>query len=186
MTNLLHLIDLGLPAIDAPYDLALERGPWDDAAPADVAPAPLPFVPVGPVLATPAVDAALVASVLERHELAVHLALVKAEAVGDLDGVAWHKGRTRALRRAQDHLARAAHERRALATQLLSGAWVVIGSQGTRYRLTRDGVALSCDCAHGRRVAAGEATAGFCWHAELLPAIEEAQDEQAAAYGVAA
>lgn len=184
--NLDTLIDMGMPAIDPSYDLALEHGPWDDAAPAAAPLAPLPFVPVGPVLTTPAVEASVVAAIMERHELAVHLALVKAEGLGDVEGVAWHKGRTRALRRAQDYLSRAAHERRTLATQLLGGAWVVIGSQGDRYRLVRDGVALRCDCPHGRRVAAGEATAGFCWHAELVPAIEEAQDEQASAYGVAA
>jgi hypothetical protein len=64
-----------------------------------------------------------------------------------------------------------------LACQLLDGSWLITGSKGDRYRVTRDGMALTCDCPHGTRQGAGEAAAGMCWHLPLISAIEEALDE---------
>jgi hypothetical protein len=147
---------------------------------------PLPFTPVGPILTTPALAGSLVAAVLERREGEARQALVKAEGLGDLEGVAWLKSLTRALRRTQDYLARATHAGSALAMQLPAGAWVIVGSQGARYRVERSGMHLSCDCPHGSRVEAGEAAAGTCWHKCLVEGIEEAQDERDGLFGQAA
>ena len=180
MTQLLSLADAGAFAPDvARFDPA-------GLVPVELAPTPLPFVPVGPILTTPALAGSLVAAVMERREGEARRALVKAEGLGDLEGVTWLKGLTRALVRAQDYLSRAMHAGSVLAAQTYGGAWVVIGSKGARYRVERHGMELLCDCPHGLREQAGQAAAGRCWHRVTVEAIEEAQDERDGIFGQAA
>lgn len=173
-------------AADGGFDADLARFDPAGLAPVELAPAALPFVPVGPILCTPALASSLVAAVLERREGEARRALVKAEGLGDSEGAAWLKSLAGALRRTQGHLAKATHAGSALAMQLPGGAWVIVGSAGARYRVERRGMHLSCDCPHGARVEAGEAAAGTCYHKTLVEGIEEAQDERDGIFGQAA
>lgn len=184
MTQLLTLADRGAFVADlARFDPA-------GLIPADAPRQEVASLAVGPILCSPAVSAADVeASLVRAQELAqaeiARLNGLLAEAPRDelAASLAFARSRVRALGRALDYLSRAAKKGAMLAAQTPSGAWMVVGSKGDRYRLDRQGLMLVCGCEHGEKLRRGEAAAGQCWHLEIIFGIEEAQDER---YGLAA
>lgn len=131
------------------------------------------------IIAHHAVTAATLRAVLADWLTEAREEAARAACLRDAAAVRYAADRLRTVSRARDAVQAAVVAGRTLIVETRDGGLLVSGNGGD-YLVSRAGLALSCDCPHGRKLAASEAVRGVCYHSTLCEAFAESVERQVA------